>query len=49
MPLLLLFAAGGGVGFFAGSWTSNLLGNAAKLALVGGVGYVGYQMYKGGK
>lgn len=49
MPLLLVFFVGGGLGFAGGSFSSNLIGNAAKLGLVAGVGYVGYQVYKGGK
>ncbi|MBQ4800421.1 hypothetical protein J8L73_14975 [Pseudoalteromonas sp. MMG006] len=49
MPLLLVFFVGGGLGFAGGAWSSDLLSKATKLTLVAGVGYVGYQVYKGGR
>ena len=49
MPLLLVFMVGGGLGFAGGAWSSDLLSKVTKLTLVAGVGYIGYQAYKGGK
>lgn len=45
MPLLLVFAAGGGIGLAL----SSLLNSTVKLGLVAGGGYIAYQVYTGGK
>ncbi len=49
MPLLFVFFGGAGLGFAGGAWSSDLLSNVTKLTLVAGAGYVGYQVYKGGR
>ena len=39
MPVLLIPLLAGGVGFAAGSWASNLLGNLFKLGLLAAAVY----------